>query len=535
MTRKNLLPLAILMVAIFVSGILFATTGANLLDMGDQVAADVHADPPEVLHESSLGARLELEETFINVAATINPAVVQIRAEQLVVNTRSVFPFRGTPFYDFFENLPEEYRGQFPQFSQPTPQTPQEPQPQLRQGLGSGAIIRPDGYIATNNHVIGNASSLKVKLYDGTIKEAQVVGRDPQSDLAVIKIEAEGLPTVPLGRMEDVRVGQWVLAFGSPFSESLDNSVTAGIVSAVGRTGAQLSSISPFSAFIQTDAAINRGNSGGPLVNLQGQLMGINSAILSPTGSNSGIGFAIPVSVVENVITQLIETGRVDRGFLGVQFSGVSMALAQALDVPHGAAQVSVVLPNSAADKSGIKEGDIIVEINGVELTDHEHLRTTIGNMKPNDEVQLGIVRDYERIDLSISLGRRDEDLAMTVPEEVDRELRGQLGELGLSVRNATQEALKEVFGDSELPEISGVLIDGVNEGSAAFGASDLRTNDVIVEIDRQTVSSVKELKRIYNDLEDGSTFLVKVLRSQRSREGEISFVPFLTALTKPE
>ena len=522
MTNKRLVPLAILMAAIFVSGILFATTGANILNLGDRVATDGHAFSPDILREPSTSARLEFEEAFINVATTVNPTVVQIRAEQILeVRPPDADAGEGVPFQDFFRR----FGGEFQQL------------PQLRQGLGSGVIIRSDGYIVTNDHVIQQAKKLQVMLQDGTIENAEVVGRDANSDLAVIKINMEDLPAVTFGTTDDIRVGQWVLAFGSPLSESQENTVTAGIISGIGRTSPQLASINKFSALIQTDAAINRGNSGGPLVDLRGKLIGINSAILSPTGINSGIGFAIPVSVVDNVVTQLIEKGRVDRGFLGIYFGKISQALAEALDVPPGAAQVSTVVPGGAAEKAGIRVGDIITAVNDESLADYLQLRTIIGNLQPDDEARLMVIRDGESMELNVRLGLLDEELAVNPNGgSTNRQVRDRMARLGLSFGNASADILEQRLGGHvDMPDVAGVLIESIDKSSPAYGESELRVNDVIVEVDRKPVSSVKEFERAYDDVDAGNSFLVKVLRPTLTPDNEGQLVTLLTALTKPE
>ena len=364
MSKPQIFSTLALVAVVFVAGVLFATTGANLFDQGHRIGTDTQASNSKVVRAPSTAARLEWEKAFINVADAVNPAVVQIRSAEI---ERSDAP-------NAWEWELERERTPLERFFFPAPRS--NDFQQVRVGLGSGVLIRSDGYIVTNNHVIESADKLQVLLHDGRTFTAAVVGRDANTDLAVIRLDQTDLPIVTLAPPGDVQVGQWVMAFGSPLDAALENTVTAGIVSAVGRTSARLSAINPYSDFIQTDAAINRGNSGGPLVNMNGQLIGINSAILSPTGNNAGIGFAIPVSIVDNVAMQLIEKGRVDRGFLGIEFYQVSQSLANALDAPPGSAQVRQVIDNSAADKAGVRTGDIIAGIDGVELEDYLLLRT---------------------------------------------------------------------------------------------------------------------------------------------------------------
>ena len=517
MSAKRKASIAVFVVVAFLSGILFTTVGANLFNLGEKVATEsVAADPVEKIAPVSPGARLELEDAFIEVAEAISPSVVQIRSEQVIEQSPNDNPFEGTPLEDFF-NTPDQG-------------------PQFRSGLGSGAIIRSDGYIVTNFHVIARADELEVRMADGRFFDATVIGTDPQSDLAIIKIEAENLPAISFGTMDEVRIGQWVLAFGSPLSEDLNNTVTAGIVSALGRTSNSLASLNLFAAFIQTDAAINPGNSGGPLVDLRGQLIGINSAIYSRSGGSQGIGFSIPVNVVENVATQLIESGSVQRGFLGVSFANVPSTLAEALNVPRGAAQVSEVLPGSAAEAAGLQEGDIITKVGGRELRDSNQLRTTIANLAPGDNIDLDVVRDGEPLTITVTLGARDDQIAQTnQPESDDSDDGNSMEDLGLNLSDPTPTSLRRLGLDSVDP-VEGVLITSVDANSPAARDAELQRADIITEIDRQQIDNLEEFEQIYRSIKKGDTFLIRVLRVQPGSDpNNPTLRPFLTALTKPE
>ncbi|MCY4234098.1 MAG: trypsin-like peptidase domain-containing protein [Bacteroidetes bacterium] len=516
MNNIRVLPTLLVIISVFAAGVLTATLGVNLFEQGHKVGTDTQASEAFILQAPSESARLEWEEAFVYVAEVVNPAVVQIRSNEKVEVSSNRNMLEGTPW----EQLIPEFAPNMP--------------PQIRQGLGSGVIIRSDGFIVTNDHVVGSADKLQVLLYDGRTFTAEVVGRDQNSDLAVIRIDESNLPTVTLAPPSNIRVGQWVMAFGSPLDEALDNTVTAGIVSAIGRTSNRLARINLYSDFIQTDAAINRGNSGGPLVNMSGQLVGINSAILSPTGNNAGIGFAIPVSIVANVSTQLIDKGRVDRGFLGIRFDRVSQSLASALDAPPGSAQVSSVEKNSAADKSGVEVGDIIAGIDGVELADYLLLRTTIGNKSPGDLVSLDIIRDGDRIQIDVTLGTLPDQFAQNnESNESQREDEGKLDELGLLLRNLDEDILEQRFRITD--DVKGIWIQSIDESSLAFDEADLRTDDVIVEVDQQAVENIDDFRSIYKDIESGQTFLVKILRSQPVSEDTNEFLPLMTALTKPD
>ena len=517
MSRPQIFSTLALFGVIFVAGVLFATMGANLFDQGHRIGTDTQASNSKVLRAPSPAARLEWEEAFISVADAVNPAVVQVRSAERVELSDDPNAGQRTPLERFFFQDPQSNGF-----------------PQVRQGLGSGVLIRSDGYIVTNNHVIESADKLQVLLHDGRTFTATVIGRDENSDLAVIRIDETDLPTVTLAPPSDVQVGQWVMAFGSPLDAALDNTVTAGIVSAIGRTSVRLSQINLYSDFIQTDAAINRGNSGGPLVNMNGQLIGINSAILSHTGTNAGIGFAIPVSIVDNVAMQLIEKGRVDRGFLGISFDRVSRSLANAMDAPPGSAQVRQVIDNSAADKADVRTGDIIAGIDGVELEDYLLLRTIIGNKAPGDHVLLDIIRDDNRIQIEVVLGELpDQDLQNRDSNDQEEEEQDNLDELGLQLRNVDLEILQERYNLSE--EIKGVWVQAIDESGTAYDEADLRADDIIVEINREPVDDRGDFRRIYRSIAPGDVFLVKILRYQFTTQTTGEFLPLMTALTKPE
>ncbi len=484
----------------FVLGVLFATAGANLTGNGEQITANSYAAPVSAV---GITPRLDLEQAFIDVAAAVNPAVVQIKTRgpaQAQTN-----PFSGTPFEQFYEL--------------PNPQ---------RQGIGSGVVISSDGYIVTNYHVVANAVDLDVTLYGGHVLEAEFVGGDAFFDLALLKIEADDLPTVPYGDADDIRVGQWVMAFGSPLSEDLNNTVTAGIVSGLGR----VSNLNAGSMLIQTDAAINPGNSGGPLVDLQGRLIGINTLIASRTGVYNGIGFAVPVNTVTNAIQQLKSTGTIKRGFLGVGFDRVPQPLVEAMGIPPGSAQVTAVLPNAVAERAGFKPGDIITAINGKELEDFSHLRTIISNHLPGDEITMDITRDNESLAFTVRLDERPEDLDGDVPlrgpaEEADDSFK----ELGLTLERFDAARAAQQFDLQETPNFEGIMVVGVDPSSDAAQDALLMQFDVIVEANGEAIQTVRDLKRIYDKVESGKAMRLTVMRPQ----GDSGYVMFRTALKKSE
>lgn len=513
MSVKRTFPLILFITSAFLAGIFFATMGSNIFSDGEGTSVS-HAGSytaydggTTALPDTDISSAVTLEDAFTQVAESVNPAVVQIRSERTVSQRQG---FEGTPFEDFF--------GPF-----------NNPDRDMRsEGLGSGVLASEDGYIITNNHVIDGADALEVRLYDGEFFDAEVIGTDPLSDLAVIKIDAQELPSISYGSIENVRVGQWVMAFGSPLSQDLGNTATVGIVSALGRTSETISRLNLFSSFIQTDAAINPGNSGGPLVDLRGRLVGINSAIYSRSGGYQGIGFAIPVDVVENVATQLITDGTVRRGFLGVSFGPVSETLAEALDVPRGAAQVTSVTEGSAAERARLQENDIIVAVEGQPLLDHNQLRTIIANKRPGEDVTMEIVRNNEEMSVTVTLGERELDEvadAREVPSDDRGDSMEPLGLLRLETVN--QDILAEL--GMEEGNTRGVIIVEIDRNGPAYREAELRRGDIIVEIDRTAVENRSAFLRVYQSIESGDSFLVRVMRPQNG-----GLVSFLTALEKP-
>lgn len=507
MSQKSRLPIAVIVVVTFLAGVLFTTAGANVFGFGDRVGTTGSAKNNEITLTQP-GTVVELEEAFTQVAQAVNEAVVQIQIERAAPSTRQgQNPFEGTPFEDFF--------GPFgPSPNQGIPQ----------RGLGSGVIVRSNGYIVTNNHVVADADQLQVKMLDGAVYDATVIGTDPYSDLAVVKIDQENLPTIAYGDANELRVGQWVMAFGSPLDPDLSNTVTAGIISALGRLTSMGEGVQNY---IQTDAAINPGNSGGPLVNLRGQLVGINTAIISRTGGYQGIGFAIPVSQVELVIEQLIETGSVRRAQLGVRFNPASESLIQALDLPRGAANVVDVVEGSAAERAGIQAGDVITAVNGNELNNSLQLSQIISSLRPGENVQITINRNGDEQNVNVELGeaQRPEGTATATPDEGDTEDPEQMVErLGLGISNVTPDVIQRFELEANT---RGVVVSEVDPASDAFQEAGIRQGMVITEVDRRPVTNVGEFQRIYNGIDGGETFLVRL---KLPGGGET-----VTALTKPE
>ena len=347
-----------------------------------------------------------------------------------------------------------------------------------REGLGSGVIIGIDGLIVTNNHVAGDADELIVILSSGEEVEAKLVGADPRSDLALIQIEYDGeLPAIQLGDSDELRVGEWVLAVGSPFA--LSQTVTQGIVSYLGREGVGLAD---YESYIQTDAAINPGNSGGALVNLDGELIGVNTAIASRSGGYQGIGFAIPVSTVRSVVSDLLEFGEVRRGWLGVSIQEVSSELAQQFQLDdESGVLLSEVFPGSPAETGGLRRGDVITAIDGVAFRSLSEFRNRIADMDPGTETRLSIVRDGNRRTVSLALGSREED-----PEVISNELEH---DYGWQLSELTEDIAVRLGAE----DITGVVVVNVYPGGPASNAG-IQPGDVIMEVNRTQVNSVSEV-----------------------------------------
>jgi serine protease Do len=379
---------------------------------------------------------------------------------------------------------------------------PPEGMQRQRQSMGSGFILSEDGYVVTNNHVVAGADAIVVRLTDRREYEAVVIGLDERSDLALLKIEADDLPTLTLAAAGELEVGEWVLAIGSPFG--LDYSVTAGIVSAKGRS-LPTERNDNYVPFIQTDVAINPGNSGGPLFNLDGEVVGVNSQIYTRTGGSIGLSFAIPVSVVNNVVEQLKDKGRVTRGWLGVTIQNVDKNLAKSfgLDRPRGAL-ISQLQSGGPADEGGLRNGDVIVRFDGEEIRTSDELPHVVGLIKPGTRVEVDIIRDRKRKTIKLAVGGLDADevpsLAGTGPVE------NAGGRIGLVVTEV-DEQLQSRWGIT-----GGVAVSRVINGGAAARAG-IRNGDVITLIGATPISSVATFDRVVSELDSGESVPVRLIR----------------------
>lgn len=391
----------------------------------------------------------------------------------------------------------------------------QEPREYQRQGQGSGVIVSKDGYILTNNHVVEDASEVEVQLYSDKRYTAEVVGTDPQTDIAVLKIDADNLDVIKLGSSENARVGEMVLAIGSPLEAELAHSVSMGIISATDRTPGILRQRGGYENFIQTDAAINPGNSGGALINMNGELIGVNTAIASRSGGSDGIGFAVPVDIAKRVMKSIIEHGRVVRGYLGITSGGQvddTMARALDLDKPYGII-VGSVEDDGPADEAGLQEGDIIQTLNGKPIKSWSLFRTSIATSSPDTKVKLGVNRDGEQLTITVTLGELPSDLAMNQQPQQDQNLEKQLG---FRVQGLTPEIAQKLELDQNQ---DGVVVSEISRRSEAYRQG-LRQGHVITEVDRQPISSVADFREAINNLaeQEKDIVLLRVLEAGTSQ-----------------
>jgi len=437
-----------------------------------------------------------LNQAFIDVSANVQPAVVTVSTARVYTqrfNNPFGSPFSNDDFFNFF----------FGPNQRPRQQQPQERE-YVQQGLGSGVLVSEDGYIVTNNHVIDEADSIFVRTQDGERFAAEVIGADPKTDIAVLKIEADNLEFLQFGSSDDLRVGEIVFAVGSPMSENLAYTVTQGIVSAKGRSNVGLAE---YEDFIQTDAAINPGNSGGPLVNLNGEIVGINTAIASRTGGFQGIGFAVPARMAQDIMRSLIDDGRVVRGWLGVYIQDLSPEMAQAFGSKDArGALVSEVMPDSPADKGGLESGDIILQLDGREIRNTNELRSRVAAVDPGTNVKVLVLREGDEKNLSVKLGELPDETIAAVPNE---DIRARLGCDLVTFDNRTAQQ----YGIDR--KLAGVVVTQVEPGSRAI-VSGLAEGDLITSVSRKPIKNLEEFLEIVGEAEEGSTVLLNVVRDGR-------------------
>jgi serine protease Do len=446
--------------------LILALVGTGLV--GSALAEDENNVKQGIAHARELSAAFE------TVATDITPSVVNISAVKRPEPTRRGSKPRVDPFEQFRDLFGDEFAEKLAPFGGgPNAESP-------RSGLGTGVIVDTDGHILTNNHVIGDADDLTVRLHDGREVKATLVGRDPKTDLAVIKIPSKDLRPAQLGDSDALRIGEWVVAAGTPFG--LENTITAGIVSAKGRS---IMGGGFFEDFIQTDAAINPGNSGGPLVSLDSKVVGINTAIFSRTGGYMGIGFAIPINMARDVMKSLITTGKVVRGWLGVGIQNLTEDLAKSFNVTStDGALVGHIDPSGPGGKSGLKQGDIIIRMNDTDIKNINQLRNLIAGTTPGTSVKFDYLRAGRKQSVNVKIGELP--TSQSEPDEVMEE--DPLSELGLVVETLSMDLAKRLNAKAK----SGVVVRQVETGGVAERAT-LQPRDIIVNVDGSDISTAAE------------------------------------------
>lgn len=452
-----------------------ALSGALVATQSSQAGPNAESVLPALapVARDAAASAIPASGTFAPVVKEAAPAVVSITAEKIVRASEQRMPF---PF---------------------GPQ--QAPRDRRSSGAGSGVIVAAEGFVVTNHHVIDGAEDVDVHLADGRSFEAEIVGSDAKTDVAVLRIDGEDLPVLPFGNSDAVEVGDIALAIGNPFG--IGQTVTMGIVGATGRGGL---GIEDYEDFIQTDAAINPGNSGGALINSRGELIGINTAILSRSGGNNGVGFAVPINMAHHISKQLLESGKVSRGYLGVGIQDGTPALAKALGAPDGVrgALVRGVEPGGPAAEAGLAQGDLITAVDGDSVADARELRLRVGAARPGETVHVDVIRDGETKQLAVDLAEFPGEDAPRRRAARDRELLN-----GVSVQELSPGIAEQL---DVRPGTEGVVVSDVAPASAAFKAG-LRRGDVVVEVNRAEVSNVTEFAGAVE--QSGDTVLLLVLR----------------------
>jgi len=441
-----------------------------------------------IAQDAGIASLRETGKAFRSVAKQVSPAVVFIKVEKkIVVQNRSNDMLGGQPFTDDF------FRRFFgDQLHQRNPQ--RKPQ-QHQSGQGSGFIISADGYIMTNNHVVGDADKVTVQLLNGNEYVAEIIGTDPPTDVALIKINTDTkLPFLPLGNSDKLEVGDWVLAFGNPFG--LSHTLTAGIVSAKGRSGMGLSD---YENFIQTDAAINPGNSGGPLVNIDGEVVGMNTAIFSRSGGYMGIGFAIPINMADTIHRQLVDHGGVTRGRLGVLIQDLTPDLAKSFEIDqHQGILIAQVMDDSPAATAGLKQGDILLKVDGKKITKVAKFRNQIAMTTPQTKIKLLVLREGKKRTITVTIGAQDGTETETQSNN------DKLPKLGMQLQSLTGELAKQF----DYVGAHGVLVTAVDAGSIAAQAG-IQRGSLIEEVNRTPVKTPTQVKQAIRDSKKNTVLLL--------------------------
>ncbi len=430
---------------------------------------------------------LSADLDFVGIAEKVGPAVVKIVVER-VDKVRGFGPEDQMPFDDFWERF----------FGRPRQREQEVPS----QAQGTGFFLSDDGYLLTNYHIVENAIEVRVTALQGQDYKAKIIGTDPRSDLALVKVEAKGLPFIQFGDSEQLKVGEWVLAIGNPYG--LEHTVTSGIVSAKGRQLGLGGNVPEYQDFIQTDAAINRGNSGGPLVNMKGEVIGITSNIFSPSGGNIGLGFAIPANLAKKVVSQLKEKGRVVRGKIGVVITPITEDDKDAFKLKDKkGALVNSVEEDGPADKAGIQKYDVIVEVNGERVESPNDLKFRVADVQPGKKVNIGVIRDSKEQTFTVTVEELD-------PQEKKEEPKAADKDLGFTVQELTTNLARR-YG---LETREGLIITQVKRYSEA-DRKGLTVGDIIIEVNRRPVTNVEDLEKIVDKVESGAAIILLIRREQ--------------------
>ncbi len=448
------------------------------------------------IDESKVSTLLALDQDMETVAARVTPAIVNV-AVTAKVNQKAMMQQQGMP-----EGLPDDMQQFFErQFGGRGQMQPQ--QPQFQHGIGSGVIISPDGYIITNNHVVDGATDIKVTLSDRRILTAKLIGTDPLTDLAVIKIEGSNFPNIPLGDSTKLRPGQTVLAFGNPFGFRF--TVTRGIVSALNRPNPYNDDARKPGLFIQTDAAINQGNSGGPLVDARGEVVGINTFLISPSGSFSGMGFAIPTQIVQPAVDSLVRYGKVSHSYIGVGITDVTPENSKFFDLKDAnGAVISEVQPDSPGGRAGLKVGDVIVGLDGKKVAGAGELQAQVSEMRPGTKVTLDVLRDGKSMNVPVTLeelGSKDK------AEELNASADNGKPRWGVGIADLTSDVREQLQAPSTL---KGAVVQRVQPGSPAEEAG-LQPGDVIQSVDRKPTPTAADVQKALSSVPKGQDAMVLV------------------------
>ncbi|HEX9007551.1 MAG TPA: Do family serine endopeptidase [Bacteroidota bacterium] len=505
MLKKPVLTSLVLLTAGIIIGAVIVSNLSGGIDTGfARTGESVRLGGPPPIQSPNPTVKA-LGDNFVAVAKAVTPSIVAV-----TVTSSGKGKGRNIP-HDFWHNWGPDL---------------QPPEDMPSQGFGSGVIVTPDGYIATNNHVVSDADAdgIEIVIHDKIRYKAKLIGTDPTTDLAVVKIDAKDLPVAALGNSDNVQVGEWVLAIGNPLE--LNSTVTAGIISAMGRDIGIIQSNTRIENFIQTDAAINPGNSGGALVNMSGEVIGINSAIATTNARYQGYGFAVPVNLLKTVAADLIRNGKVRRGYIGVSIKEVDQTMADALGMNDAVGvMVQELTPGGSAEASGVQAGDVILSIDGKPVNAPNELQSYVAQRHPGDEVTLKLYRDGKTVERKVALKMRNEDQIAenaAPPEKPETETTTPSSKLlkldivGMSIRGLSAEEKKEFNLDK------GAVVAEVKPYSEAFNRA-IRPNDVIVEADRHEVNSPADLKKIFDSRKPGDAVLLRLKRDNNKQSAFVA------------